>query len=113
MYQNEILTTLVKEMKMDITFHETPEAAVKGCQFVYAGSSGRGVVPFDAIGNWTLTREIMAGAEADARVLLGTSPMNAIPIESEVLGSKNAMLLLQAENRLRVYKRMLHWLFES
>lgn len=112
LYHNDIFNALIKEMKTDITIHETAEEAVKGCHFIYAGSSGRGTLPFDSLRKWTIDRNLMARAEDDAHVVLGTSPMNAVPIESEVLGSKNALLLLQAENRLRVYKRMLHWLFE-
>ncbi|MBU3831878.1 MAG: ornithine carbamoyltransferase, partial [Candidatus Desulfovibrio faecigallinarum] len=81
-------------------------------QFVYAGNSGRGMLSLEQINKWSLTRQIMSHAEDNAHVLLGTSPMRTIPIESEVLGSKNALILLQSENRLRVYKRMLHWLYE-
>ena len=112
MYRNPIYETLASDYMSDITFFETPKEAVKNCQFVFAGNSGRGMLSLEQINRWSLTREIMSHAEDNAHVLLGTAPMKAIPIENEVIGSKNALLLLQAENRLRVYKRMLHWLYE-
>ena len=46
-----------------------------------------------------------------ARVLLGTSPMQAIEVASDILASPASLLLLQSENRLRVHKRLLHWVF--
>ncbi len=46
-----------------------------------------------------------------ARVLLGPSPMQAIEVASDILASPASLLLLQSENRLRVHKRLLHWVF--
>lgn len=110
---NIIIQEQAAKLKTDITFHETPVDAVQGCQFVMAGSSGQGRLSYEAVQAWSLNSDIMARAESDAHVLLGTNPMNCIPIEPAVLENRNSLVLLQSENRLRVYKRMLHWLCED
>ena len=37
--------------------------------------------------------------------------LRAIGVESGLALSPRSLLLLQAENRLRVHKRLLHWVF--
>ena len=37
--------------------------------------------------------------------------MQAIEVASDILASPASLLLLQSENRLRVHKRLLHWVF--
>lgn len=96
----------------NVTFYETTAEAVKGCQFVMAGNSGKGLLTFDEIGQWKLTAEDMSHALPGAKVLIGTNPMSCITVDPDVLSSKTSLLLMQAEYRLRVYKRMLHWLYE-
>ena len=54
---------------------------------------------------------LLSHADQKARVLLGTSPMQAIEVASDILASPASLLLLQSENRLRVHKRLLHWVF--
>ncbi len=110
---NTVIQEQAAKLKTDITFHETPVQAVQGCQFVMAGGNGRGTLSYEAVQAWTLNGDIMARAESDAHVLIGTNPMNSIPVEPAVLDNRNSLMLLQAEYRLRVYKRMLHWLCEE
>ena len=37
--------------------------------------------------------------------------MAAIGVDDSILASKASLLVQQAESRLRVHKRMLHWVF--
>ena len=53
----------------------------------------------------------MEKAAPQAHVLLGSQPIRAIGVESGLALSPRSLLLLQAENRLRVHKRLLHWVF--
>lgn len=111
-FGSSLIEASAKEMKTDIKFFPSAEEAVKDCQFVFAGSNGRGRMNFEQVKPWIITGELMAKAADNAHVLLGTSPMMSVPVEPQVITGKNSLLLLQSENRLRVYKRMLHWLFE-
>ncbi len=98
-----------KECGTDISVFERPEEAVQGCQFVFAGCREH-MDPNELQGPWRLTKDLLARADSGVRVLGGTSPMRSIWVDGEVMQGKTSLLLLQAENRLRVYKRMLHWL---
>lgn len=44
-------------------------------------------------------------------MLLSASPVEAIPVDQDILSSKASFLVQQSEYRLRVHKRILHWVF--
>ena len=94
-----------------VTFVESSEEAVKDVNFVFAGYRGE----LDALqqAEWAITPELMARALPEARLLLCASPVRAIPVATEVLFSPAAQLVRQAEYRLRVHKRILHWVFDA
>ena len=93
-----------------VSFVETPEEAVKDANFVFAGYRGEmGAVEQAA---WGITPELMARALPDARLLLCASPVRAIPVAPAVLSSRASLLVRQAEYRLRVHKRILHWVYD-
>lgn len=93
-----------------VEFVKTPEEAVKGVNYVFAGY--RGTLDADAQARWGITPELMARALPDVRLLLSASPVRAIPVATEVLFSSASQLVRQAEYRLRVHKRFLHWVFD-
>lgn len=93
-----------------VTFVETPEEAVKDVNFVFAGYRGQLGTTEQAA--WGITPELMARALPDARLLLCASPVRAIPVAPAVLSSRASLLVRQAEYRLRVHKRLLHWVFD-
>ncbi|MDO5536982.1 MAG: ornithine carbamoyltransferase [Desulfovibrionaceae bacterium] len=99
-----------RDFKTSITFCDTPADAVAGCQFVMTGSSDR--MNFDEMQRWRVTEELLAKAEPGARVMAGTNPMHCIPIDHSIVAAGRDLFLQQSENRLRVYKRMLHWLYQ-
>ena len=54
---------------------------------------------------------LLSLAEPNVRLLLSASPVSAIGVADEILAGKASLLVQQAEYRLRVHKRMLHWVF--
>lgn len=99
------------ELGTPVEFVETPEEAVAGVNFIFAGY--RGDLSPAELERWSITPALMGRARSDARLLLSASPVRAIPVSTEVLSSRASQLSRQAEYRLRVHKRLLHWVFES
>lgn len=95
----------------DIKFFSSPDEAVKDVNFIYAG--WRGELSREELAQWEISVRLMEQAAPNARVLLSASPIRAIFLEEPVLNKISPMLIRQAEYRLRIHKRMLHWLFEK
>ncbi len=104
------LKALISEFKTDIAIYETPQEAVRGCRYIFGGSSGH--MHYDDMQRWRIDKELMAQADDGAFVLAGSNPMHCISVDMDVVDHRRDLFLEQAENRLRVYKRMLHWMFE-
>lgn len=94
-----------------VKFVSTPEEAVEGASFVFAGF--RGTLDAQEQAQWGITPELMSRALPGARLLLSASPVRAIPVAPQVLSSPASQLVRQAEYRLRVHKRILHWVFDA
>ncbi len=95
----------------NIKLFDSPEDAVAGAHYVMAGC--RGNLTDDELVHWQLTPALMEKAESNARVMLSASPVRAIHVDKEIMISRVSLLQQQAEHRLRVHKRMLHWVFED
>lgn len=104
---------LVKEKAQRLGKHielvDSPEEAVKGARFIFAGYHGD--LSESELKGWSITSDLIRHARPDARLMLSASPIRAIPIETSVLASKVSYLLRQCEYRLGVHKRILHWVF--
>lgn len=103
------LKAVVDKLQTPVTFVETPEEAVKDANFVFAGC--RGGMSAEDVGSWRLDAALMSKANPDVRLLLSASPVEAIPVDQKILSSPASWLVRQAEYRLRVHKRILHWVF--
>ena len=88
---------------------ETPEEAAAGVNYLFAGC--RSELDIHDEPHWRITEKLMEKAAPEAHVLLGSQPIRAIGVEKGLALSPRSLLLLQAENRLRVHKRLLHWVF--
>lgn len=97
----------VKELEAPVQFVASPEEAVANAQFIYAGRFS----PDNQNSQWEITPELLKKSLGSTRVLLSASPIRAIKISEEVLDSGRAMLTLQAQYRLAIHKRILHWVF--
>lgn len=93
-----------------VEFVRTPEEAAEGASFVYAGK--RPTLCDASAEPWKITVKIMRMARPGAKLLLSASPPRAIPIAPEILASKASMLIQQAQFRLCIHKRVLHWVFQ-
>lgn len=91
-----------------VTFVDTPEQAVDRARFVFAGRRSE-----EYKNHWCITPELMHRAALDAKLLLSATPLRAVPVAPAVLSSKVSMLVRQAQYRLCVHKRVLHWVFEK
>ena len=92
-----------------ITIVESAEEAVQGVNYVFAGC--RSGLTDDERDSWRVTPELFAKAACDAHLMLSATPVAAIGVDGAILASKASLLVQQAEYRLRVHKRMLHWVF--
>ncbi|SDF36894.1 ornithine carbamoyltransferase [Desulfovibrio legallii] len=103
------LEEAVARLGTEVIFVDSPEEAVKGANYVFAGCRSGLTAEERAV--WRVDARLMALAEPNARLLLSASPVSAIGVADEILASKASLLVQQAEYRLRVHKRMLHWVF--
>lgn len=99
-----------QSMGTDITFVDTPKEAIKGAHFVMGGSMEG--MSFNLQREWEINPHLMSFASPNAQFLLGTNPFDAIPVDNSIFKTRATTLFMQSEFRLRVYKRMLHWVFE-
>lgn len=97
-----------KELGTDVTFVDTPEQAVTRARFVFAGRRAS-----SPASRWAITPELMKLASLEAKLLLSATPLRAVHVDPGVLSSKVSMLVRQAQYRLCVHKRALHWVFEK
>jgi ornithine carbamoyltransferase len=103
------LKNAANRLQTPVSFVDTPENAVKGADYIFAGCSGE--MDTEAMQVWRLDADIMRLAADGARVLLSASPVHAITVEQSVFASTASLLTRQADYRLRVHKRILHWVF--
>lgn len=105
------LEARARELGTPVRFFATPEEAVSGAQFVFAGR--RPQEPTVENAAWSVTRDLFSHADREARLLLSATPLRAIPVAPELMSGKRSMLVRQAEYRLCVHKRILHWVFSA
>lgn len=105
------LEARVKELKTDVVFVKTPHEAVKDVDYIYAGRHGG--LSSQELEGWSIDPSLITHAKPNVKLMLSASPVRAIPIAGEILNSKASQLRYQAEYRLRVHKRILHWVFET
>ena len=103
------LREAVARLGTSVTFVETPEEAVRGANYVFAGC--RSGLTDEERDHWRVEPALLAKAAGDVRLMLSASPVAAIGVDDSILASKASLLVQQAEYRLRVHKRMLHWVF--
>ena len=96
-------------LESDISLCNSPEDALEGANYVMAGS--RMGLSENEQSRWRLTPARMAHAADNARIMLSASPVRAIGVEKSILNCRTALLVQQAEFRLRIHKRMLHWVY--
>ena len=101
----------VQEAKATAVFSDNPVEAIRDADYVFVGS--RRQLDFGTLQKWQITSSLLSFAAPQLRIMLGTNPVDALPIEPSTLTGKRSLLTMQAENRLRVYKRMLHWVYEN
>jgi ornithine carbamoyltransferase len=103
------LREAAKRLQTPVTFVESPEEAVRGVDYIFAGCNGE--LDEDEAKIWHLDAKLMTLATDNARVLLSASPLDVITVDDEIFASSAFLLRRQAEYRLRVHKRLLHWVF--
>lgn len=102
---------LMERLDTNITLFDNPEDAVVGANYIMAGFRGK-LTP-DEQQQWHLTPALLARADTKVRVMLSASPVRAINVDRNILTGSTSLLQQQAEHRLRVHKRMLHWVFQD
>ncbi|MBQ7585277.1 MAG: ornithine carbamoyltransferase [Desulfovibrionaceae bacterium] len=102
------LKTLIGDSKK-IEIVDNMKDAVKDAKYIFAGS--RRDIDFPSIKNWELNRSVLSPADKNFRIFLGARPINCLPIDQELMESSASLLLQQSEYRLRIHKRILHWVF--
>ncbi|MDD4701074.1 MAG: ornithine carbamoyltransferase [Desulfovibrio sp.] len=100
----------VARLGTNVVFVDTPEEAAQGVDYVFVGC--RGGLTAEEYEDWSVSAELLAKAKPNVRVMLSASPADALMVGSNILrNNKTSILVQQSEYRLRVHKRMLHWVF--
>ncbi len=107
-FDTTALRVKLAELKTNITIHTDLDSAVKGCQFIMGGSAEG--MRFEDKVRMKINAELLDKTGVQSHVLAGTNPMNCVPVEMDVVAGHHDLFMLQSENKLRMYKRMLHWL---
>lgn len=105
------LQKIVAGLKSNVTFTTDPEKAVKGAKFIFAGRREEDENPEHS--RWSITERLVSLADPHFKLLLSASPLRAIPVDVGILSSPASLLVRQAEYRLRIHKRILHWVFQT
>lgn len=107
-FDTTALRVKIAELKTDVTIHTDIDSAVKGCQYIMGGSAEG--MRFEDKVRWKINKDLLDKTGVQSHVLAGTNPMNCLPVEMDIVSGHHDLFLLQSENKLRLYKRMLHWL---
>lgn len=100
----EAIEKRVQELNVPVKFMKTPEDAARDCHFIYAGKR-------DESDKQQITPALFQNACPNAKLLLSASPIRAITVEESLFNDGKMCLTLQAQYRLAIHKRLLHWLF--
>lgn len=100
---------LARQLDVPVKFVKNPEDAAKGARFVFAGRRPKDEKPENAA--WALTPQLLKNADPDVKILVSATPIRAIPVAQELMTGKRSLLVRQAEYRLCIHKRILHWVF--
>lgn len=98
-----------RRLQTPVTFVDSPEEALRGVDYIFAGCNGE--MGEDEAKVWRLDAKLMGLAAEKARVMLSSSPIDVIAVDTEIFASPASLLRRQAEYRLRMHKRILHWVF--
>ena len=99
-----------------VTVHDRPESACEGAHFVHTdvwtsmGQEAENATRLRAFAGYTVTRELMALAHPDARVMHCLPAHRGEEITDDVLEGAQSLVFTQAENRLHVQKALLLFL---
>ncbi|MCR4667096.1 MAG: ornithine carbamoyltransferase [Desulfovibrio sp.] len=105
----QLSATIGDSKKVELV--DTIAEATEDAQYIFVGS--RSGIDYPEIKNWELTRKSFAKADAKYRIFLAARPINALPFEQELIDNGLLLLAQQSEFRLRIHKRILHYVFEG
>ncbi|MDD2966687.1 MAG: ornithine carbamoyltransferase [Desulfovibrionaceae bacterium] len=88
---------------------ESKEEALEHCNFICVGDNN-GVCSAE---DWRIDGALLERAPEAYMLLCSHVVRDSLPVLPEILEGPRTLLLLQAENRLRVHKRLLHWVLED
>ena len=96
----------------DVVFAATKEEAVEGASYCFIGS--REGLDYESLPRWTVSPSFLRGLKPNGQLLLGASPSKCLLLDMRYrrAGEGHSLLLKQAENRLKVYKRFFHYIFD-
>ncbi len=85
--------------------------ALIDAKFIFVG--GRQGINYPLIKNWELNPSVFSRADPHFSFFLASRPVHALPIDQDLLLSKASLLVRQSEYRLRIHKRLLHYVFSD
>ncbi|MBO4369633.1 MAG: ornithine carbamoyltransferase [Desulfovibrio sp.] len=87
------------------------EDAVIDAQYIFVGN--RLGIDYPEIKDWELDKNTFARANKKYRIFLAARPIHALPLNEELMEEGFLLLEQQSEYRLRVHKRILHYVFSE
>lgn len=107
---SQLIRAFARESGLGVEFSDSPQEAVKDARFIYIGS--RSGLDFQSLQKCAVQTSLLSFASPECFIFLGTNPTDCLPFDPSILNGRRSLVLQQAENRLRVYKRILHWVYE-
>ena len=104
----QILLSQIGDSKK-IELVASKEEALRDAKYIFIGS--RAGIGYPEIKDWEISRDVLKGADKQYGIFLGARPINSFPLEQELMSSSSSLLLQQSEYRLRIHKRILHYVF--
>ena len=105
------MLTSYAEGVQNVEIVDSVSEAITDAKFIFIGS--RAGIGYPLIKQWEITGSLLAKADPHFSFFLAARPINALPIDEELLLSKASLLVRQSEYRLRIHKRLLHYVFSE
>ena len=109
-YDRQFLQGQIGDTKK-VELVETKEEALRDARFIFIGS--RSGISYPAIKDWEISSSVLSGADKQCGLFLAARPINSLPVAQELMSSPASLLLQQSEFRLRIHKRILHYVFNN
>ncbi len=88
---------------------QNKQEALRDAKYIFLGSTAG--ISYPEIKEWEISPEVLRCADKQCGIFLAARPINTLPVSQDLMSSSASLLLRQSEFRLRIHKRILHYVF--